>query len=929
MFSEFHLQVQGRRGYAPKSMIMEQKIRIKTADLILIGEETKELGAEDISRDEVSFKNNTDSQFIIGSEINPSIDKSDEKNNNVLPGESNNLSLTPVEEPLARKIDMYKTGTEKDEETENDVDVQLDDDGNPINIPNSMDVTNNIETSPKQDENSSQKFISQPIESQKIEKTKLPDVFDTVSNIDETTILKDMHSDSTSNLPAQTDIDFEVPNKIEITSNVPKLLKTAAANEVVPETNPNTFTNIINMDKVPNNEQQMSIATDFEKIISNNNNQYVTSASIDDDERRNMLHSHGDEIEKIEESLVKASDHSAEQVEPTTDNRQINTHVIHADSSEDIHADSFSKHHQMNMHISHEDVNEQSLEPLDKPPEQPYPEQQDGLTTNQQINSHVFHENVYPKPSDHSEDQIGLHTDKEIFFTPVSQEDVNSQIREPIYESSDNSQEQFVSITDNGRIDTQDLQEDVTEENEKSLDKSQDHVENIFTDHSKKELPDIFHSHTDQGSEKNWYDMINSSLNEISLFAQRLYTSFFAEKNESSNEQCTAAGEQDENDFCFKNRVNGASAKQHYSNYVEFVHRLTSELIANENLKIVLLLEVAAIIIFIFGHYCLVNRRTENALILKLNATERRLFASEKECTIAKSEVIEKRKVLDGIADKSFGTDDMIKQLEGEKAELREQIYTLEKELETAAEAGLELNKMVAELLSSNQSGSDSIINSVEELQQQLNDQEATSVYINNLLAEKSRENSELRVQLSETNKKFGGKIDELEQENKLLCEEREAIEIDLKNIIKSYKNDVEEKMEVISQLKIDYETLEEKYDDVLSKWQSSAAQAEAMEEALNQVKNASVDDIKSIQNIASANAKYLAAEKGNQFLKESLINETELRKKLQSQMTDLNSEVTRLRSFANQNEKEKLEAQTRLEVLTTYFKEKETQLQR
>ena len=44
-------------------------------------------------------------------------------------------------------------------------------------------------------------------------------------------------------------------------------------------------------------------------------------------------------------------------------------------------------------------------------------------------------------------------------------------------------------------------------------------------------------------------------------------------------------------------------------------------------------------------------------------------------------------------------------------------------ELENAAEAGLELNKMVSELLSS-QSGSDSIISSVEELQKQLNEQQ-------------------------------------------------------------------------------------------------------------------------------------------------------------------------------------------------------------
>ena len=56
------------------------------------------------------------------------------------------------------------------------------------------------------------------------------------------------------------------------------------------------------------------------------------------------------------------------------------------------------------------------------------------------------------------------------------------------------------------------------------------------------------------------------------------------------------------------------------------------------------------------------------------------------------------------------------------------QFFVYFQELENAAEAGLELNKMVSELLSS-QSGSDSIISSVEELQKQLNEQQGDIEY--------------------------------------------------------------------------------------------------------------------------------------------------------------------------------------------------------
>lgn len=40
-------------------------------------------------------------------------------------------------------------------------------------------------------------------------------------------------------------------------------------------------------------------------------------------------------------------------------------------------------------------------------------------------------------------------------------------------------------------------------------------------------------------------------------------------------------------------------------------------------------------------------------------------------------------------------------------------------------------------------------------------------------------------------------------------------------------------------------------------------------------------------------------------------------------------AELERLKQDYNQSEKDKLEAQTRLEVLSNYFREKETQLQK
>lgn len=116
-----------------------------------------------------------------------------------------------------------------------------------------------------------------------------------------------------------------------------------------------------------------------------------------------------------------------------------------------------------------------------------------------------------------------------------------------------------------------------------------------------------------------------------------------------------------------------------------------------------------------------------------MNELERHLMASTKENEILKGDIMATKQKLMSIEDNSFGSNDMVIALKHEledseqvKNEQSEKIASLEKELEAAAEDGLELNRMVSELLN-NQTGSESIISSVEDLQRQLNEQEGRS----------------------------------------------------------------------------------------------------------------------------------------------------------------------------------------------------------
>lgn len=113
-----------------------------------------------------------------------------------------------------------------------------------------------------------------------------------------------------------------------------------------------------------------------------------------------------------------------------------------------------------------------------------------------------------------------------------------------------------------------------------------------------------------------------------------------------------------------------------------------------------------------------------------MNELERHLMASTKENEILKGDIMATKQKLLNIEDNSFGSNDMVIALKQElednehmKNELTEKAASLERELEAAAEDGLELNRMVSELLN-NQTGSESIISSVEDLQRQLNEQQ-------------------------------------------------------------------------------------------------------------------------------------------------------------------------------------------------------------
>ncbi|XP_068140644.1 transport and Golgi organization protein 1 [Drosophila tropicalis] len=360
-----------------------------------------------------------------------------------------------------------------------------------------------------------------------------------------------------------------------------------------------------------------------------------------------------------------------------------------------------------------------------------------------------------------------------------------------------------------------------------------------------------------------------------------------------------------------------------------------------EHSQLLLCVVIAAVssLCFIFTYYCCCNSSQEGALLAKVNQLERSLLASHKENAIIKHDLMTTRQKLASIEDNSFGSNDMVaslkKQLETElyeKAKLQEQVGSLERDLDNAAEAGLELNKMLSEVLNS-QNGDEAFINTVDELQRQLNDQEKIIIDINSSLAEKSRENSELQYTYTEHTARLTSEMNTLQQENYELEMEKAKLQTSLDGLKVESEQELAKSLEARN---YEMQKLQNQILDLNSKWekehndlQTSIAKIDALEECLKAVKKDANLNVQELITSAKTKGELNAAQKKFSSLQQKLEKELSAKARLEQQLKQSGVDVEQLKQDYNQSERDKLEAQTRLEVLSGYFREKETQLQK
>lgn len=122
---------------------------------------------------------------------------------------------------------------------------------------------------------------------------------------------------------------------------------------------------------------------------------------------------------------------------------------------------------------------------------------------------------------------------------------------------------------------------------------------------------------------------------------------------------------------------------------------------------------------------------------------------------------------------------------------------------------------------------------------------------------------------------------------------------------------------------------LRKKYEDILQSNHTNEARVEVLDNLIKKLKKEEGVDFDDFMATADMKTKLLALTKEKESLIDRLDGEVDARKLLEDHVKVVSEEVSSLRQEYSQAEKDKLEAQTRLEVLSAYFKDKENQLQK
>ncbi|XP_066976480.1 transport and Golgi organization protein 1-like isoform X18 [Macrobrachium rosenbergii] len=353
---------------------------------------------------------------------------------------------------------------------------------------------------------------------------------------------------------------------------------------------------------------------------------------------------------------------------------------------------------------------------------------------------------------------------------------------------------------------------------------------------------------------------------------------------------------------------------------------------------------------------CKISR--EGPLLEALNRIdhENRVKADENESLHA--ELVKARAELESVASRvtmsSGDVNEISSQLEmvkneyaNEKIQLEERIVQLEHELEEATSNGLEMHKMLSEMLAAQKEAS-AFQASIDHLQSMLDGQREKVETLTSDLALKNRLNEELHNELSssmERANKLDYQVEQLTHSLEELTgvkgeairklQEEAALVEELKQANTSLTQQTGDYDSKVTSLSSELTDLRETISQLRESVETKESELQVAKECLKQLRLTSSDDsaapdeekLSALFDVIRVKAELHKVNNDRLNLVEQLQDAEMAQKNLEEAMASIRTEVTELRTHHDVAIREKQEAMSKLEVLTKYFEEKEAQL--
>ncbi|XP_076065514.1 transport and golgi organization 1 isoform X3 [Oratosquilla oratoria] len=364
------------------------------------------------------------------------------------------------------------------------------------------------------------------------------------------------------------------------------------------------------------------------------------------------------------------------------------------------------------------------------------------------------------------------------------------------------------------------------------------------------------------------------------------------------------------------------------------------------------------IVAIYFTHLMLVKMSREGPLLAALNKKDRSYRLVQAENLALQEELKRTKQQLDSVetrvqssagdvCDISSELEKVKEEYTAERSKLEDKITLLELELEESTTNGLEMHKMLSELLSSQKDAS-AFQTSVDSLQTMLDSQREKVESLTSDLFMKSRLNEELQMELSSTKER----ISKLDYQVDQLTRSLEEVTETKTEAVRQLRQE-EHKLEVlqeanlelsqqfghkgsrVGELETELESMKETLSQLRETVETKESELMVAKECLKQLRITSDDDqsapdeekLNALFDVIRVKAELKKVLESRKQLEDQLRDTETAQYNLEDTMESIRKEVVQLRGQHDMAVEEKEEAQKKLQVLTDYFKEKEAQL--